>query len=774
MAAKEDRVMRTATAPFPVSPCVFVVGAVVAPLFAPSLSLAEYAMIRGIPITQGQMRVAKSDFQEIERATPTATDQFILKETRVEMEVSGVLARVRVDHVFQNPHAARLEALYVFPLPENAAVDRYWFQVGEQVVRGVVKEREQARQQYERARDEGRKAALLEQDRADIFSQSVANIPPNGTVTVHIEYVHPVQIDGDRYVLRFPMVVGPRYIPGQPLSRPSVGRGWAADTDQVPDASRITPRPLPPGMRNGNDVQISIKLDAGMPIQEITGVSHELEVKTKSDTTAVVSLKDQTTIANKDFLVEYRLAGDDTVIASLAHRGEADGYFALVLQPKWQTETAELTPRDVILLLDTSGSMSGTAISQLRVFAQHVLDHVNPQDSIHVVSFSNRPRKMSPRPVSATPENTAAADQFIRNLRSGGGTEMLSGLQAALGASPAEPNRVRYLVLVTDALVGNDDSILGYLKRPEFSDVRVFPVAMGGAPNHYLISRAAELSRGFAMQVANQDNAAEIADRLGEKISSPYMTDLEIDFGGLQVCDVLPQPLPDLYAGQPLVVLGRYDQPGQANLTLRANLQGQAIESVLPVALPENEPEHDCLGPLWARQRIRHIWNRDLGQETSQGRVEITRLGLTHQLVTRYTSFIAVEEELPEQVSGELLTQQVQPMLPEGMTEDALGTIPQQKANPVIAPRSSPNSTPQDAVAYGDTVPASPPSYGPTPGPSSGGGGAGGGSGGAGGGGGGSVEWLFLAGLGALGAGRLLGRRRNGRRSDDDSRSRRS
>ena len=335
-----------------------------------------------------------------------------------------------------------------------------------------------------------------------------------------VDYLDPeaarkfVELTYEKYYQTFPEHFG-KTIDSAFYDEPTfhVGRGWVPDTDQVPDASRITPEPLPQGMRDGNDVQISVKLDAEMPIQDVTGVTHELDVTNPSPTEAQIRLKNQTAIPNKDFVVEYRLAGEDTVLASLTHRSESDGYFALVLQPKWQIETAELMPWEVVLLLDTSGSMSGSAIGQLRIFAQHALDYVNPQDTIRVVSFSNSPEALHSQPVPATPDNLAAAKQFIRNLRSGGGTQMLPALQAALGPSGGEQSRVRYLVLVTDALVGNDSSILGYLKQPEFADVRVFPVAMGAAPNHYLISRAAELSRGFAMQVTNQDNAAEMAQR---------------------------------------------------------------------------------------------------------------------------------------------------------------------------------------------------------------------------------------------------------------------
>lgn len=713
---------------------------------------AEYATIRGTPVTQGQMRIAEPDLEHLEGSRPTVTDQLILKQTRVDAEISGVLARVRVEQEFQNPYPERLEAIYVFPLPEDAAVDRYWFQIGDQVIQGVVKEREEARREYQRARDEGRKASLLEQERANVFTQSVANIPAGQTVVVHIEYVHPVDIDGDRCVFRFPMVVGPRYIPGQPLARPNVGRGWAPDTDQVADASRVTPPTLPAGMRSGNDVSVILRLDAGMPIQQVTGVTHQLEVKQDEETKAVIRLKDQTTIPDKDFVVEYRLAGTETVLASLAHRSELGGYFALVLQPKRQVPTAELAPREVVLLLDTSGSMDGPAIGQLRIFAGHVLGSLNPQDTFRIVAFSNRPQAFHHQPLPATQDNVARGQQFIRGLQANGGTEMLPALQTALGASASESSQPRYLLLVTDALVGNDNSILGYLQRPEFSDVRVFPVAMGAAPNHYLIARAAEIKRGFSLQVTNQDNPAEMADRFNAKISAPYITDLEVDWGSLKVADVLPQPLPDLYADRPLVILGRYDQPGNSEIRLRGNLQGQPIETSLTMTLPDKEVGHDSLGPLWARQRIRHVWNRDLGQTTPQGREEITRLGLTHQLVTQYTSFVAVEMEASDVAQGPLRTESVPVMMPEGMKDESVGVPAARRNGQAGYPAAPPAAPVADEFAGADSGPGQDYSSPAPSGRSSGGGG--------------SVEWIFLASLGALGGGNLISawrRRKNTR-----------
>jgi Ca-activated chloride channel family protein len=424
-----------------------------------------------------------------------------------------------------------------------------------------------------------------------MFSQSVANIPPAGEVTVNLEYVHPLEIDQDRYVFRFPMVVGPRYIPGTTLSRPNVGRGWAADTDRVPDASRITPDFLPEGTRNGNDVFVSVELDAGMPIQKIVPVTHELDIQRPSQTRAIATLKNQSTIADKDFVIEYRLAGEQSALASLLHRAsDADGgYVMLALQPKWSIKPEEITPREVVLLLDTSGSMNGPSISQLRLFADQVLDHLNPQDEFRIVAFNNHPTAFRSDPLVASDANIEAGKRFVRGLRASGGTRLLEALELALDRDNDEAARPRYLVLLTDALVGNDHSILRFLQRPELQDVRVFPVAFGAVPNDYLIRRAAEMGRGFSMQVTNQDNAPAIARRFNERTDRPYMTDLRIDWGGLGVNDLVPSRLPDLYAGQPLIMFGRYDQPASGKVTLKGNVLGHAVQMELDLELPDKK-----------------------------------------------------------------------------------------------------------------------------------------------------------------------------------------
>lgn len=740
--------------------CVAIV--IVGSMSPGSVVRAEYAVLDGLPVTQGQMRVVKSDFDRADGnyAVPQTKSVrpgcFILKETTVTADVSAVLARVRVRQTFENPYSNRLEANYVFPLPENAAVDRYSFQIDGRVIRGVVKKREEARQIYQQARDRGQTAALLEQERANIFSQSVANIPANGTVIVDIEYVQPIEIDDDNYVFRFPMVVGPRFNPGGSAQMPNTGNGKTHDTVEVRDASRITPEAMPAGMRNGNDVTITVNIEGGMPIHDVTGLTHSINVQKHSKTSMQVSLQNQSTVADKDFVLAYRLSGDHTVLASLTHRSPRndsscqDGYFTLVLQPKWKIEEAEFAPREVILLLDTSGSMNGPSISQMRIFADRILAELHSQDTLRVASFSNSVHEFKPSPVGATHDNVAAARQFVRGLHASGGTNLLPALRTVLQDHADESTGSRYLFLLTDALVGNDNSILGYLNNSEVSDVRIFPVCFGAAPNHYLTSRAAEIGRGFSMQVTNQDNSVELATRFNQKTSAPYMTDVVIDWGSLNVRDVIPNRIPDLYAGKPLVVTGRFDQPGSSNIQLSGNVQAQPVQLSMVLDLPENESKHDALGTLWARQRIRGIWNANVGCETPQSIAEITRLGIEHQLMTQYTSFVAVEEAQPEHLAGNLQQQSVRVQRPEGMgnanqtrpanRQDVHAT--HQVASPAvqqqyIAPASSSNVQPAHRQSSGHR------------------------SGGSSRGGGGAVEWVFLAGLGLLGVGRRRSRRRS-------------
>ena len=326
----------------------------------------------------------------------------------------------------------------------------------------------------------------------------------------------------------------------------------------------------------------------------------------------------------------------------------------------------------------------------------------------NLIAFNNQSTAFQPAPVPATSINIDAGKSFIRGLRAGGGTKLLPALQMALGQERDESTPPRYLILMSDALVGNDHSILQYLKNPKFQDARVFPISFGASPNHYLTNRAAELGRGFTLQVTNQDNAAAICGRFNELTKQPYMTDVQIDWGSLKVKDQIPARLPDLYAGKPLVVLARYDRTASETITLKGNVSGQAVQLDLELELPAEEASHDSIASVWARQRIRQIWNENVGNETASSKAEITRLGIEHQLVTQYTSFIAVEKELSSIPEGELLTKVSPNLLPEGMNQKTNNNSASNSPSSAPSPQSKSSGDP--AVTTSSTQPSGTPS----------------------------------------------------------------
>ncbi|MGH9776855.1 MAG: VIT and vWA domain-containing protein, partial [Candidatus Acidiferrales bacterium] len=351
-----------------------------------------------------------------------------LKHTDVKAEISGFVARVWVTQQFENPYKDKIEAVYTFPLPQNAAVDDMTMTVGARTIRGKILPRDQARAVYEAARSAGHVAGLLDQERPNIFTQSVANIMPGEQVTVTLSYVELLPYEEGAYEFMFPMVVGPRYIPGAPAAAgksalPSSGQGggWAPDTDQVPDASRITPPVTPEGTRAGHDISIEVTLDAGLPIQSLSSGSHEIIAVNAGPSGRRIRLKNEAVIPNKDFVLRYEVAGQQLADALLTHNRERGGYFTLILQPPGQVTAEDVTPKELVFVLDTSGSMSGFPIEKAKETMALALGSLYPQDTFNLITFAGDTHILFPAPVPATKANLAAAQEFLASRKGGGG-----------------------------------------------------------------------------------------------------------------------------------------------------------------------------------------------------------------------------------------------------------------------------------------------------------------------------------------------------------------
>src|SRR6266511_1201402 len=567
-----------------------------------------------------------------------------LKHTDVTVEISGFLSRVNVTQEFENPFKEKIEAVYVFPLPASAAVDDMTMTVGERVVRGKILRREEAQAVYDAAKSGGQVASLLHQERPNIFTQSVANILPGERIKITISYVETLKYEAGSYEFSFPMVVGPRYMPGAATGRQ--GSGVSPDTTQVPDASRISPKLAPAGMRAGHDISLDIMLDAGLPIDVIKGKSQEVELERLSAHSAHVRLKSSSTIPNKDFILTYDVAGKRIQDALLAHRSEKRGYFTLILQPPERITVEDVTPKELIFVLDTSGSMSGFPIEKAKETMKLALDGLYPADTFNLITFAGDTRILFPTPVRATHANLKKAQDFLSATSGNGGTEMMKAIEAALDASDSQ-DHVRIVCFMTDGYVGNDMEIISEVQK--HPNARVFAFGIGSSVNRFLLDKMSEAGRGEVEYVALNDDGSAAARRFHERVRNPLLTDISVDWNGLPVSDVYPQRVPDLFGAKPLIIAGRYTAAGSGVIRLKGKMSGRDFVREIAVDFPETESQHNVLSSLWGRSSIDDLMGQDYngmqqGAMKPELKETITNLGLEYRLMTQFTSFVAVEE----------------------------------------------------------------------------------------------------------------------------------
>ncbi len=576
-----------------------------------------------------------------------------LEHTDVETEISGFLARVTVTQRFSNPSNRPVDAVYTFPLSAKAAVDRMTMKVGERTVTGTIKRKEEARRIYDAARKAGQVASLLDQERPNIFTQSVANIMPGERVLITISYVETLDYRDGSYRFVFPMVVGPRYVSGG-----------------VPDAAQITPSVAGPESRAGHDVSLKVTLDAGVPLMDLKSTLHAVDVQRTSDRSAVVELQDKATIPNKDFIVTYDVAGGKIEDAVMVHRDERGGFFTLILQPPDRAPSEDVSPKELVFVLDTSGSMSGFPIEKAKECIRLALDGLYPSDTFNLVTFAGETSVLFPEPVPATPENLAAAQEFLDSRRGAGGTEMMTAIRTALEPSDQQ-DHLRIVCFMTDGFVGNDMAIVGEIQK--HPNARVFSFGIGNSVNRFLLDKMADEGRGEAEFVTLDDDGSAAARRFHERVRSPLLTDVTVDWAGLRVTDVSPRRIPDVFSAKPIVVTGRYTTAGKATIRIAGRQGGRDVVREVAVDLPEREPAHDALASLWARQRVEDLMSEDwagIQRGTPRPDVQdsITRLGLDYGLVTQFTSFVAVEERVVRR-GGKSRRIQVPVAVPDGVED---------------------------------------------------------------------------------------------------------
>src|SRR5882757_8884114 len=484
----------------------------------------------------------------------------------VDLTVSGPTVRARVTQIFKNPTQNWVEATYVYPLPEGGAVDTLKMVIGDRVVTGEIKERQQARVVYEQARQSGQKAALTEQERPNIFTNSVANIGPGETVLVQIEYQEPVHQSGNEFSLRVPMVVGPRYNPApivQSVEFRQNGGGWGATaSDPVPDRDRITPTVLDPAQNAPvNPTAITVRLQAGFPLGEVKSHHHQVKVEIPDKDIRIVKLAEGLVPADRDFELSWTPAVEKAPSVGLfrEHVGNADYLLAFITPPSAEQAVQKPTPREVIFVIDNSGSMGGTSIVQAKASLLYALGRLQAGDRFNVIRFDDTMTVLFPSPVPADAAHLANATSFVRALQAAGGTEMVPAMRAALSDTNREDaGYVRQVVFLTDGAIGNEQQLFETISALRGRS-RVFMVGIGSAPNTFLMTRASELGRGAFTHIGSVEQVEERMRGLFSKLENPAVTSLTAKFWEA-AADTTPAAIPDLYRDEPLVLAAKLDK----------------------------------------------------------------------------------------------------------------------------------------------------------------------------------------------------------------------
>jgi Ca-activated chloride channel family protein len=554
-----------------------------------------------------------------------------LLAAEIDYRITGVLARARVTQHFLNPHDGWREGIYVFPLPETAAVDSLTMRIGDKVIEGQIKRREQAGREYRQAADSGQRAALLDQERPNIFTASVANIAPGASIAIEFEYQHPVDMHEGVYALRLPLVVGPRYLPASPA---------ASDAD----GGRISPPVRHPSEGAINPVQLSVTLTPGFPVAAIESASHALVVVAEPDGSYRISIADGIVPADRDFAVSWTPAPSPAPRAAIfKERIDGETYLlGLVTPPAAETATdtppVPVMPREVVFVVDTSGSMSGTSMPQAKAALDFALRRLRPEDRFNVIRFADHTSSLYERAVPADREHVLTALGYAASLNAAGGTEMMPALLLALRDAPRS-GYLKQVVFITDGDVGNEADLLETVAS-RLATARLFTVGIGSAPNGYFLRKAAELGRGSFTIIDNMNAVeAEMSD-LFAKLEHPLVTDLAFNWLDAEDISVYPDPLPDLYAGEPLIFTARLAEDTDT-IALSGRIAGRVWRDSLPVARAHAA---SGIAKMWARDRIDYLNDAVFhGADPDFVEKRVTDIALDFGLITRHTSLVAID-----------------------------------------------------------------------------------------------------------------------------------
>ena len=586
-----------------------------------------------------------------------------LKHTDVKGQISGYIATVDVTQQFHNPYDQKIEAVYVFPLPQNAAINEFIMTIGERRIRGIIRERKEAEEIYRQAKSQGYVASLLTQERPNIFTQKVANIEPNKKIDVNIKYFNTLAYVDGWYEFVFPMVVGPRFNPpGYTDGVGAVARGKNGISGQKTEVQY-----LKPGERSGHDIAVTVEVDAGVVIEEVACTNHVITKTFATPEKLTVKLSSLDSIPNKDFVLRYKVAGKIVKSALVTHHDKRGGFFTLMLYPPESLSYLKRAPMEMIFVLDCSGSMRGKPIAKAKQAITRALRKLQPNDTFQIIRFSNNASQLGPHPIPATPANIRKGLNYVESLHGSGGTMMIEGIKAALDFAH-DPHRFRLVSFMTDGYIGNEVEILAAVHQ-RLGASRIFSFGVGSSVNRYLLDRMAKLGKGAVAYIGLDESAGGVVDLFYERISHPALTDVTIDWGNMQVTDMYPYHIRDLFVGRPVILTGRFK--GQRSTTIRVTgkVGDLTQEIAIGVNLDDSAVTHPGIACVWARKKIETLANQATYDNNPDLPEEIKQVALEYGLMSAYTAFIAVDSS--RQTTGDHGITVVVPVpVPDGVRYD--------------------------------------------------------------------------------------------------------
>jgi len=590
--------------------------------------------------------------------SPGTVDTLPLKSTSVEATIAGVIADVRVTQVYTNTGTVPIEAVYMFPGSTRAAVHGLTMTIGDRVLEAKIKKREEARRTYEAAKAEGKTTSLLEQQRPNVFQMNVANILPGDEVRVELRYTELLVPTDGVYEFVYPGVVGPRY-----SNKPSATAGpednWVAN----------------PYLKKGHDdpahYSVAVALAAGLPLQDVACRTHPTKIAYANEREArIVTDPDDTTASNRDFICSFRLTGGAIQSGLLLAEGKDENFFLLMVQPPEHPQSAQIPPRDFVFIIDVSGSMNGFPINTAKQLVRDLLATLRPSDTFNILLFAGDSQALAPASLPATPENLHAAAALLDQQNGSGGTELLPALKRAFALPQAE-NVSRSIAIITDGYVDVEDEAFE-LVRTNLGRANLFAFGIGSSVNRHLIEGLARVGQGEPFVVTEPDKAPAAAAKFREYISTPVLTRVAIDFGGLETYDVEPTAIPDVLAQRPVIVFGKWRGSKTGTINVHGLSGDQPYSARFDLAQATTLPSADVLAHLWARTRIAQLGDLASLKATDERVTQITNLGLTYNLLTKYTSFVAVDDVIRRTTPALQTVKQPLP-LPQGVENTAVG-----------------------------------------------------------------------------------------------------